>query len=222
MLFVFGSGFYGKISKHKKNWIETEFFHIMFIPLVPVKSMFVTSSDFRERSGLDLGLHRKSVIATYARLIIGAIAAWFIFTVYIFFVESYRIDYSSPGIYIRVLLCIAFTLTWLYFAFRYGKSSPEDIAMREKVHTVTGLYALPHWIDPYTLWSLLDRFEKRYKLLYEDSDWKQDLDKNTLDEERIKLIYGLALFNCMVHDIPENDELYSKADALYQPPISDK
>ncbi len=77
------------------------------------------------------------------------------------------------------------------------------------------MYALPHYFDYGTLRNMLKDFELKYKNAFPDSNWKDDLQSKHLDQDKAKLLFGLALFNCMVYDMPENDELYAKADQLY-------
>jgi hypothetical protein len=62
---------------------------------------------------------------------------------------------------------------------------------------------------------MLGALELKYKQKYPDSDWKTDLQSAEIDRHKHMLLFGLALFNCMVYDLPENDELYAKADRLF-------
>ncbi|WP_207422648.1 hypothetical protein [Desertivirga brevis] len=57
---------------------------------------------------------------------------------------------------------------------------------------------------------------------YPDSDWQSDLQSTKPDQEKIPHLYAIALFNCMVYDLPENEQLYFKADSLYKPLAEDR
>lgn len=214
MLVAFGSGFYGKIANYQEQWIETKFFHVMFIPLFPVGSMFVTDSGFRQRSGVDIPTHTTSVLAVYARLFTGLLAAFMLYDVF----SQYGTGFFYDARYLSYIITLFAVGGWIYFCFIFGKASPDDIQMRKKVNSITGMYALPHWLDHSYLWTMLDAFEKRYKEKYPDSNWKEDLNKLNLNNDQCRNLFGIALFNCMVNNLPENDELYIKADSLYQLP----
>lgn len=212
MFITFGTNFYGKVATVKGHWIETKFFTVMFVPIFPLNSMYVTGSEFRKRSGFTIALNNKSIIAVYSRLLSFIIAGWFLFWAY----ESATSYYGeAAGAVKSLILGLLFAAAWVYFAFYYGKATEADIAMRTKVGSVTGLYALPHWFDYPELRNMLGGFQLQYKTKYPDGDWKADLNNDNPAPEKYKLLYALALFNCMAYNLPENDELYAKADALY-------
>ncbi|GAA4319782.1 hypothetical protein GCM10023149_18690 [Mucilaginibacter gynuensis] len=210
MIIAFGTGFFGKISNVNDNWIETKFFTIMFLPIFPLTSMFVTGSEFRSRRGFEIDLVGKSVFATYARLFSFLLAAWFFFMAYD---NSY---YSVSETITYIVAGLLFAAAWVYFCFFYGKASAEDVELRIKIGTVAGIYALPNWLDYNDLRNMLGTSELKYKQQYPDSNWKQELAGDAIAPEKYKLLFALALFNCMVYDLPENDELYKKAYVLYQ------
>lgn len=212
MLIVFGTRFCGKVATVNNQWIESKFFSVMFIPIFPVGSMFVTGSEFSKRRGFNLAVNAQSVIAVYGRILSIALAAWFLFLACDNF-GSYG-NLTSGVIYL-VLGLLFIALCW-YFYLYYGKATPEDILLRNKMGRLTGYYALPNWFDYGQLRNMLGNLELQYKQKYPESDWKSDLQSDTVDPDKHMLLFGLALFNCMVYDLPENDELYAKADQLFE------
>jgi hypothetical protein len=207
-MIIFGTGFYGKIEDYKNHRIETKFFHIFFIPLFPTSSMYVTSSTFRERTGLELALHTKSIKAAYGRFFTFLIAGFFLFWTYQNGIQNFLTEsifgFSMAGL-------------WIYLYFFYGKSTNEEMEIRDKIASCTGMYALPHWFSFNQAGSRLKFFSDIYKERYPNGDWKADLRNNHGDHEKLKLLYAIALFNCMIYDTLENEELYYKADILYNP-----
>ncbi|KIO76746.1 hypothetical protein TH53_13010 [Pedobacter lusitanus] len=206
-MIIFGTGFYGKIEDYKNHWIETKFFHVFFIPLFPTSSMCVIDSSFRKRTGWDLALHSKSVKAAYGRFFTFIIAAFFLFWTF----ENGIKNFLAESIF-----GFAMTACWIYLYFFYGKPTAEEIQSRDKMASCTGLSVLPHWISFSHAESQLKFFTTVYQEKYPDSDWKADLKKGQRNPQQIKLLYTLALFNCMIFDTPENEELYYKADNDYQ------
>jgi len=216
MSLVFGSGFFGKTAQFNEQWVETKFFHVWFIPLFPLSSMFVTGSKFRQRSGFNLALDKKSVIATYCRLLFSILTLYYLSKLVwaddILFVAP---EEAQKIMIFNLLKALFYAALVIYFFFFYGKASEEDRLVRTKMGSVTGLYAMPHWFSFEMADTFLTSLEAQYKLSYPDSDWKIDLMHRTVSTEQIPLLYGLATFNCMVHDLPENEQLFYKADKLY-------
>jgi hypothetical protein len=211
MLIVFGTRFCGKVATVNNQWIESKFFSVMFIPIFPVGSMFVTGSEFRRRMGFNLAVNAQSVKAVYGRIFSLVFAAWFLFLA--------CDNFGSYGSLISAIIYLVLGLLFLalcgYFYLYYGKASHQDILLRNKMGHLTGYYALPHWFDYGQLRNMLGNLELQYKQKYPDSNWKADLQSNTIEPDKHMLLFGLALFNCMVYDLPENDELYVKADQLF-------
>ncbi|WP_207422647.1 hypothetical protein [Desertivirga brevis] len=149
MRIVFGTAFYGKIASLSRQWIETKFFHVWFIPLFPISSILVTSKEFNSRGGIELPLSRKSVCATYMRLVTLLFVLWYaaqvtgIFSLYYY---STREEAQVAYLWLcgKTLLSIA---ACIYLFFFFGKTTPEEALIREKVGRVTGIYALPEWFD---------------------------------------------------------------------------
>jgi len=206
MVFTYGTGFYGKINTYNDQWIETKFFHIVFIPLIPLSSMYVTSSEYKRRGGINMELNSRSVLAAYARLFTFIAAA---IALYVALAESYTISFLG--------LSIAFTcaILWVYFCFYYASAKEADFPLRDKVGSITGFYALPHYFDHSFLYLNLETFEKQYQQLYPGNNWKDDLTTGNIEPEKSRLLFAIALFNCMVNNTPEDDELYAKADGVY-------
>lgn len=215
MLITFGTRFCGKISNVNEQWIETKFFSIMFIPIFPVGSMFVTKTAFRKRQGIDIAMNGKSVLATYSRVILPVLAAFSLY--YLFNNLQYRYDSNWISTTISLaFLSLIFIGGSIYFYFFFGRANEEEVTIRSKVGRVSGLYAMPHWIDRVQHMHLLDSALRTYQNRYPDADWKQDLQNDNIEKEKLPALFAIALFNCMYYDTPENDELYAQADKLYQ------
>jgi hypothetical protein len=64
---IFGRRSYGRVHEHGGEFADTQFFHIQFVPLLPLGSHWITRVVGDERVGFPIGLHLPSVIATYLR-----------------------------------------------------------------------------------------------------------------------------------------------------------
>jgi len=214
MFITFGTRFYGKVATVNNQWVETKFFSIMFLPVFPIGSIYVTSSGFNKRKGFDIALHKKSIIATYCRLFTFLLAAWMFFYAYEAFEYGMYSFSSSPdeikaiihAIHLRIFtytaLGLLFIGTWVYFCFYFGKATPADINTRNKVASVTGMYALPHWFSYPELRNMLKSFQLEYKQQFPENDWIADLGAPNVSTYKLPLLFAIALFNCMVFDLP--------------------
>ena len=80
MIVIYGTRFYGQVDRHAGQHQLTKFFHIYYVPLVPVGTLWVTRELDPGYSGHAVQMSGRSVLAGYARVwgpvvAIGAIAA---------------------------------------------------------------------------------------------------------------------------------------------------
>jgi hypothetical protein len=68
MIVIYGTRFYGKVDNHDGQHQLTRFFHIYYVPLVPVSTMWVTRTTGQGYSGHDVKMSLRSVVAGYARV----------------------------------------------------------------------------------------------------------------------------------------------------------
>lgn len=67
-MIVFGTRMYGQVDRMPEGYVATQFFHIWFIPLFPIKSMLVTEDTGGDGvRGISLGWSGKSILAAYFR-----------------------------------------------------------------------------------------------------------------------------------------------------------
>ncbi|HET9624818.1 MAG TPA: hypothetical protein VFP84_25800 [Kofleriaceae bacterium] len=79
MIVIYGTRFYGKVDSHEGQHQLTRFFHIYYVPLIPVSTMWVTRTTDAGYNGHDVKMSLRSVVAGYARVwgpvaAVGAIA----------------------------------------------------------------------------------------------------------------------------------------------------
>jgi len=74
MFVIYGTAFYGQVDSHGGQHQLTKFFHIYYVPLLPVDTMWVTQDAGRGYNGHAVQMSGRSVLAGYAR-VWGPIAA---------------------------------------------------------------------------------------------------------------------------------------------------
>lgn len=165
---------------------------------------------------MEIPLNKTSIKALYGRLIstVFAVISWFNF--YISYSDSYYIT-SSNTIAERShfpFFQIIFTALCVYFWFFYGKTKKEEFIQREKLGKSIGLYAMPEWFYADKVRAILDDLEKSYQLDF-NSNWKEDLMSDDVPSNKLPRLYGLALFNYLYLDDPENLTYYNRAYELF-------
>jgi hypothetical protein len=68
MLVIFGTQFYGEVDRHGGQRQLTRFFHIYYVPLVPIGTLWVTRNIEGKLGGHAVAMNPRSVVAGYARV----------------------------------------------------------------------------------------------------------------------------------------------------------
>jgi hypothetical protein len=86
MIVIYGTRFYGEVDSHGGERQLTKFFHIYYVPLVPVSTLWVTRDLESGYNGHAVAMSGRSVVAGYARvwapvaavgaIITGSLAGW--------------------------------------------------------------------------------------------------------------------------------------------------
>jgi hypothetical protein len=144
MIFIYGTRFYGKVRACGSSFIGTKFFHIWFMPLIPVGSHVVLEESGDGFRGIPTGLDGKSVLAGYLRVwgplcVIGALFA----AIGEFAAASADpLDLVIHLIVSAVTLGIPLAITVLAFAV-IGKLSTEERRKRSVWALHTGYFLDP-------------------------------------------------------------------------------
>jgi len=64
MILVYGFRHHGRVDRSAEQYAVTEFFHLFFLPIVPIESLWMVA----EESGHSIRLHGRSVVAGYLRI----------------------------------------------------------------------------------------------------------------------------------------------------------
>src|SRR4051812_50211547 len=68
MIYIFGSRLYGKVDQVPGVFhVATKFGHLNFIPLIPMESYIVLSTQGKQFSGVRIPMSGKSVLVTWGR-----------------------------------------------------------------------------------------------------------------------------------------------------------
>lgn len=68
MIVIYGTAFYGKVNSHGGQHQLTRFFHLYYMPLIPVGTLWATDRLDEGYRGHDVRMSGRSVLAGYARV----------------------------------------------------------------------------------------------------------------------------------------------------------
>jgi hypothetical protein len=137
----YGTRLSGKVDSFAGSYVATKFFHIWYVPLIPLSSWLVLGND----SGIAIPMDWRSVLAGYARGI-GSIAAFmFAFSLLRFFTYSAAYEGSLPAeiVVSQLLLPIAVVGTVVAAWAVLGRLSREAKARR-----VVYWDSIGYFVDP--------------------------------------------------------------------------
>ena len=117
MIFIWGRHFYGKIESLDGACVRTYFFHLFFLPILPLGSFLIVAGDGAARH-LRLPLHGRSLLAGYARM-------WPLPIAYV------GIALACNGLRVAgVLIAVAAGIFGAWAWARLGRLSPAERAQR--------------------------------------------------------------------------------------------
>jgi hypothetical protein len=109
MIVIYGTRFYGEVDSHGGQRQLTKFFHIYYVPLVPVGTLWVTRDVDNGYNGHPVRMSGRSVLAGYAR-VWGPLAAIGAF-----------IAGSAGGVVAAAALIALCAWTWTWRSVRGGR-----------------------------------------------------------------------------------------------------
>jgi hypothetical protein len=142
MIIIYGTRMYGRIDKFAGQCIATRFFHLYYLPLIPLSSWLVLGSaeDGQERV-IDIGLSGRSLGIAYLRIygvIAAAVAGALCFGAFTG-ASSLEAAELVPMVVVAAAAAALATLAWV----RLGQLSQEAKAQRAVYYDHTGLFTDP-------------------------------------------------------------------------------
>lgn len=136
MIYVFGTQRYGKVDQVPGLFhVATEFFHVQYIPLIPVKSWLVIDSTVQggRFRGVPLGWYGKSIFFAWLRFgsFIGGLLCAIGAVVFGVQVMDRRVDMLPAAVVCAVLAPLLFVL--FGFSYKLSRAGPTralDLAKR--------------------------------------------------------------------------------------------
>ncbi|MEO6954188.1 MAG: hypothetical protein ABI321_20460 [Polyangia bacterium] len=137
MLIIWGQRMYGRVDRFAGSYVATRFFHIYYVPLIPLSSWLVLKDNGKDGFiGTQVPMQGRSVLLAWARIatllmVLGSIPALF------------SIGLMAAGAIATTVLMTAACVVAAFFAwFRLGKLSAEQKAARVVYSDFAG-----HFVD---------------------------------------------------------------------------
>lgn len=142
MIIIYGTRMYGRIDKFAGQCIATRFFHLYYLPLIPLSSWLVlgNTDDGQERV-IDIGLSGRSLGIAYLRIygVIAALVAGFLCVGALSGASALEPAELIPMGLVAALAATAAVLAWV----RLGQLSRDAKAQRAVYFDHTGLFTDP-------------------------------------------------------------------------------
>lgn len=213
-MIIYGTYFGGKVKRVEDQWIESKYLLLMG-PLIPYKTMFVTSKDFNSRNGFEMPLNGKSVLHGFLRfyLLLGTLALLG-FAIW-GSVEYY--EYDSKDSFNQMInhiyspfawgFCIsAILLAWSHF--QNTRSSEEETRLRIKLGAVLGINALPQWMDDMKRYEIMKDLKAQILDMLGTDNMEAAAQRNDLTPAQIGLLFAYYTYLCSpVEEHTSADEL---------------
>ncbi len=205
---IFGLNFAGKVKAVADQAIKTRFFHIFWMPILPLGSMFIMDEDGNDVRGHKIKMNFLSLFLAYPRRYLGL--AWVAFTAGFFFN-----DWHLESLY----FALGFFAVWVVFMFFLGKAGDDEKYERILLGMTTGVFAYPEWLPKKTVKDLLESMEEAWKEDNDGADWRGAASSKFSGKDSIPLLYTLSRYDAVLEKSEMNrmrtKELLSWAEQEY-------
>ena len=204
---IIGTIFTGKMKTLNEQCIETKFFAVG-IPLIPLKSIFVTDSKSNSRSGIEIGMNGESIFKGYASYISLAVGT--------FGVLSSNSENPNKAYMGLLLLLIS-----LYFFLGFGSSNEEENKVRVLYEKAIGVSILPRYFDAENLNPFLAKLISQTNNIV-GSDWLDVIEKKRYNEQQLPVLFALMGFLSYKEKTTKNITIYNTLKKEFEEIINSK
>nr|WP_319398844.1 hypothetical protein [uncultured Carboxylicivirga sp.] len=202
----------GKRKVYKNQWIATDFITII-LPIIPIKTYFITKNEHKQ-------INKFAAKFDWISVIKGFFSFWFLFWGILFTLSppyrylNHYFGYSEMhdsrifGIGFLIISMVLFLL---------GRFSIKGRLERELLHNAIEINALPIWL---TIDSIKDIIKKIDAKIYfarkgVDYDLIETLKNRDYDKEMIPLLYAMLAYKRLIEKSEQIDYYYQEIRKQY-------
>lgn len=198
---IIGLVFTGRMKTLGDQCIETQFIAIG-LPLIPIKSMFVTKSEYKQRQGFEIGLNGPSVLKGYLS--------------FLFLIGGLFLLFAGNAIFENILFTLLGIVLFgasMYFFFIFGKSTDSENDLRLLFQKAVGINALPQYLDRLTAMSLRNKLIIGMKEVLNDKnlDWLELVESRNYNENLLPSLFAAMGYHSRLE---EKEKYYKLFDSL--------
>lgn len=221
-MIIYGTYFGGKVRRVEDQWIESKYLLLMG-PLIPYKTLFVTSKDYNSRNGIEMPLNGWSVLHGFLRfylllgtLILLGLSIWGSVAYY---------NYDSQESFDQMLNYIYSPFAWGFCAaalilawshFQNTRSSEEETRLRIKLGAVLGINALPQWLDAMKRYEIMKNLKAQILEMVGTDNMEAAAQRTDLTPAQIGCLFAYYTYLC------SPVEEHSNADELVLEKLSER
>ena len=184
----------GVVSEFEGEYVDTLFFG--FPPLVPLKSTFHRN----EGEPIEIPLHQRSLAFGYAR-------AWVSWAAIASTASGAAIVSKTPAGALLILVGLVCAGLAAYLKFRLGQTSEAEAKQRAVLLEITGVSALPEWLDEERAKRVFRELERTWRKQWREwgglAEWREAIQRNAAPENT-PFLATLAAYDAALHtdDVP--------------------
>ncbi len=197
-MIIYGTNFYGKIKTVGGQAIKTRFFHLFWLPIIPLGSMFVLGEDDDNVLGFEMKPNVLSVLLAYLRRFMGVIILGGII---IFFVED-----DIEAIYVAAGPVVPWIASMIL-----GRANKEEKYERILLGLATTIFGYPEWIPAEKAREIMQVMENQWDEMEKAKDWKQAISSKFAATENIPLLFSLARYDHFLNNAPGTEIIVKEA-----------
>jgi len=201
-MIIFGTNYAGKIEKLGDQSLKTRFFHIFWLPIIPIGGFFITGVDDEgEELGFEAKMNSISILSAYIR-------RYLFFAIFVLSIMIYDNGFKD---FILIGILAACAIAWIVSMFFLGKLSENHRFDRMLLGLGSGISASPSFFKNDVASKILSGLEENWKEREEGKDWHHAFSSKNTDSSNIPLLYSIARYSNTVNESKESSMYLEQA-----------
>ena len=195
----------GKMKTYKGQCITTRFI-ILFIPLIPVESLFKVANG----SNISLGRNTKSILKTYL--------SWILLLVGLVGILTSNFSHAFPVVppvwsLVGGIVCLGLSF---YFFFRFQQSTSSENELRDLFQLAIGINALPTYFSYNAAYDFQLQLKRNLKDTYQIKNWRDAMEDHTYTDRAVPLLFSIVAFQQRMMPTTKTQQMYEQLKVAFE------